>query len=443
MTTSLTNIVLEHSSQIQPRVTHGQSQRNTHKAEDVAFCEVRAEHAPKPHTGVYAVFDGHGGKGAAVACCDGIGRTLLQLDDPDDEAIRNAFWNVDEALGLGGVTAGSTATVLLATESPGGGLRCTLAWVGDSTAVRIAMGAQDVDVLAATAPHLPSNEAEVKRMELEWAIREAVHNSLMWNYFELKMLSRQDLLVPTVDASASASISDQTAAVIQAHVRGTRYRAFLQQFRAVGQAAVEAGMANPTREETILLMRSLRREALMHAMMTNSSKVISKPGRGRTIRKQSIVTPRFGSNGGPVTVRATQAEGFSGSSQGLKERYNYGLSDTMMTRSIGDWDAARACVPDPEIMRFEVSSGAHERVVIASDGLWDVCTNEKAASIVRKAKSAADAAYKLAEYAWRTSHARFDRLKDDTTIVVVDLDCSLPGESPPQNKDAGCGCLLQ
>ena len=44
------------------------------------------------------------------------------------------------------------------------------------------------------------------------------------------------------------------------------------------------------------------------------------------------------------------------------------LSDTMMTRSIGDWDASRACIPEPECMPFEVATGDHVRVVLASDG---------------------------------------------------------------------------
>ena len=56
-----------------------------------------------------------------------------------------------------------------------------------------------------------------------------------------------------------------------------------------------------------------------------------------------------------------------------------------------------------------------------------MCTCEKAAKVARRAPSAREAASRLAELAWTVSHQRFERLKDDTTVLVVDLDLAPPG----------------
>ena len=129
-----------------------------------------------------------------------------------------------------------------------------------------------------------------------------------------------------------------------------------------------------------------------------------------------MVAQRFKGHG-PMTV---QARGQADDASGL-------VSDTMMTRSIGDWDASRACVPQPECRAFRVERGGWRRVVLASDGLWDVVSREKVAKVAWRAKSANDAAASLAELAWTVSHQRFERLKDDTTVLVVDLDLAPPG----------------
>ena len=93
-----------------------------------------------------------------------------------------------------------------------------------------------------------------------------------------------------------------------------------------------------------------------------------------------------------------------------------------MTRSIGDWDAARSCIPEPEIQRFCVREGGHCRVALASDGLWDFCSFQRAAKIVRGAATAQVAADALVALVERESERRFGRLKDDTTVAVLELD---------------------
>ena len=96
-------------------VGFGHAQRSTHKAEDTwrAVLPERRDDGSLPPAG-FSVFDGHGGKAAAEACCKGLLDKLLASSAPRDaEVIAATFWEVDERLGRRGVTAGTTASVLL------------------------------------------------------------------------------------------------------------------------------------------------------------------------------------------------------------------------------------------------------------------------------------------------------------------------------------------
>ena len=88
-----------------------------------------------------------------------------------------------------------------------------------------------------------------------------------------------------------------------------------------------------------------------------------------------------------------------------------------------------------------MGSEQHERVIIASDGLWDFCTPELAAAIVRRAPTAKKAAREMVRLAELRSKAKFNEIKDDTTCVIIDLNPSgLPFAAPI--RTAGCCMLL-
>ena len=53
-------------------------------------------------------------------------------------------------------------------------------------------------------------------------------------------------------------------------------------------------------------------------------------------------------------------------------------ASTAMTRSIGDRNAARCCIAEPEIVTTLVPADEPARVIIASDGLWDAVSNSEA-----------------------------------------------------------------
>jgi hypothetical protein len=103
---------------------------------------------------------------------------------------------------------------------------------------------------------------------------------------------------------------------------------------------------------------------------------------------------------------------------------NVGAS-TAMTRSIGDAGAARCCIAEPEFCTVLVAPAQRARLIIASDGLWDVYANEEAENLSRGSRmdaprSSAACAALLAARA--LEDRSFDGLAaDDITTVVMDI----------------------
>lgn len=85
-----------------------------------------------------------------------------------------------------------------------------------------------------------------------------------------------------------------------------------------------------------------------------------------------------------------------------------------VARSIGDSDAGPMVVPLPHLRQLLVPRQGI-RLVLASDGLWDLMTPDKAAKVVRRMANE-DAAAALVATA-----AADRRISDDVSVVVVDM----------------------
>ncbi|CAN8305806.1 unnamed protein product [Cochlearia groenlandica] len=92
-----------------------------------------------------------------------------------------------------------------------------------------------------------------------------------------------------------------------------------------------------------------------------------------------------------------------------------------LSRSIGDTDVGEFIVPIPHVKQVKLSE-AGGRLIIASDGIWDILPSDMAAKACR-GLSAELAAKVVVKEALRTKG-----LKDDTTCVVVDV---VPSDYPP------------
>ncbi|KAJ3697150.1 hypothetical protein LUZ61_000855 [Rhynchospora tenuis] len=97
-----------------------------------------------------------------------------------------------------------------------------------------------------------------------------------------------------------------------------------------------------------------------------------------------------------------------------------------LSRSIGDLDVGEYIVPVPHVKQVKLSN-AGGRLVIASDGVWDALSHEKALNCCR-GLPAESAAARIVKEAVKPKG-----LRDDTTCIVVDI---LPPEkvSPPIKK---------
>jgi len=125
-----------------------------------------------------------------------------------------------------------------------------------------------------------------------------------------------------------------------------------------------------------------------------------------------------------------------------------GYRDVMMTRSICDWSKSVWVLPHPEVHTFELMPGEHMRVVMASDGMWDIMgkngdstKKSKRASQIPPSVRAASIMARINEQNGECSQrllkrtiadykANIGRIGDDTTIMVVDL--NLTGKPPPK-----------
>ncbi|KAI8547682.1 hypothetical protein RHMOL_Rhmol07G0215000 [Rhododendron molle] len=83
-----------------------------------------------------------------------------------------------------------------------------------------------------------------------------------------------------------------------------------------------------------------------------------------------------------------------------------------VSRAFGDRLLKQYVVADPEIQEEKVDSSL-EFLILASDGLWDVVTNEEAVAIVKPIQEPEDAAKRLMQEAYQRGSG------DNITIVVV------------------------
>ena len=154
----------------------GHAQKSTSKAEDVCAVTITEDWS------IAAVFDGHGGKIAAERCKNELVPTLLEVAHSDssaidDDAIIDAFWDMDEHIGLDGDDDGTTATVLLVRQMKKK-LEGLVAFAGDSTKLCVDMTAKtEAGALvpgSTTADHVLDNKSEVHRLQLVWEVREQI-----------------------------------------------------------------------------------------------------------------------------------------------------------------------------------------------------------------------------------------------------------------------------
>lgn len=118
-----------------------------------------------------------------------------------------------------------------------------------------------------------------------------------------------------------------------------------------------------------------------------------------------------------------------------------------VSRSIGSAGGARAVIASPEFSEFSMANGDVARVMLASDGLWDVYSSEDALATSTDKHTAVGAADAMAARALNRRHMR-GQGQDDITVLVVDIDTDGSALQPAlraarAGAGAGCSCAIQ
>jgi len=95
-----------------------------------------------------------------------------------------------------------------------------------------------------------------------------------------------------------------------------------------------------------------------------------------------------------------------------------------VTRSLGDFDAARSCIATPEFVTYNVNRGENSRIILCSDGVWDTLSSTQ----VSKRASQHNVTAASKRMALVAKERRFHNClgRDDITVFVVDVFPSPP-----------------
>jgi serine/threonine protein phosphatase PrpC len=106
--------------------------------------------------------------------------------------------------------------------------------------------------------------------------------------------------------------------------------------------------------------------------------------------------------------------------EALFSRYR-GIS-LMMTRSIGDRLGPCRCIPAPDISAVTIPKNEHVRIIMGTDGMWDVVTNEavRCLSMLKSHLNPQDFATYLGNKSLQRRKNRGMRM-DDITVFCIDV----------------------
>ena len=328
----------------------GLAQKSTSKAEDVCAVTITNDWS------IAAVFDGHGGKIAAERCKNELVPTLLEKARSDwstiDAAIADACWEIDESMGMEGIDDGTTATVGLF-EQKKGKLEGLIAWIGDSTALRVDMTAKtEAGVLvpgSTTADHVPSNKSEVHRLQLQWVVRQQIEQE--------RERAAEEGISPMSTMTTDERLSHGSEmSVVAAHMPPDDEEV---------QRAVRAlGHEELNSDDLALMVRALAREKQMElrngkckpARFASPCLTLALPltlPLALTLAQFSFIPNLYLTLLLPYPHRspaATERRSYIGVHRDSRRLCSPAASgggrpvSLAMTRSIGDWDASRAMV---------------------------------------------------------------------------------------------------
>jgi serine/threonine protein phosphatase PrpC len=114
--------------------------------------------------------------------------------------------------------------------------------------------------------------------------------------------------------------------------------------------------------------------------------------------------------------RRTSVMGEEGQ-EALFGQFNFNIN---MTRSIGDKYGPRSCIPYPDVSLLTIQKNERTRIILATDGVWDILGNDDIATYIMKYQDPQNMADCIARHAQEQRRVKQMR-RDDITVIVVDI----------------------
>ncbi|KAK3241180.1 hypothetical protein CYMTET_49031 [Cymbomonas tetramitiformis] len=401
-------------------VSYACGQAPSHKDEDCFF--VVSSAMDGLCDGLIALFDGHNGVFAAQYAKENLLRALLEhhnsvnveehdLEQPEqiwpsslNASITAAFNKIDTEIKASS-SSGTTATLILFRKGPKGELYCKTAWVGDSRAVVFTdRGATDM-----TADHRLDNQGEINRIAQYYgegsfcvspSSQEPLHigGGLCAKPRPIAVSESEDDICSYSLPIATGLLSEQTEISSQSLPN-------LQTLVGETDSDSESERRSSDASNAIVDLDIVCCDSQLDIPRSEALTI----GQETTPKRDRRISDSF------VGVFADR----NGRERSSTQRLFHGRTKKSLqcSRSLGDLGAASAVISSPEIRNMTVVSPA--RLVLCSDGVWDVLDSDECFKQLKGKKSVGQAVEKLLKKT--LSRAQYTGQRDDVSAIAVDV----------------------
>jgi len=406
------------------------------------------------------------------------------FDERLERSVAAAFTELDKEVEATGRPDGCTATIVLVRMNPGGEAAVRCYWVGDSRAVigYGTAGKRGVEELT-TVPHHPAVPSEFRRLASFYASERWTRHGV--KFADLDLNSSNHSGVAFADWSLGGIAERPGGGSAHGSERSAGGDGFGDALAGPGAGSGREGtslgvtpcaefLAAVQTEQTVQGPTSPGRAMYKELVLAENSRGVGmamlsprksrepEPSEGSaprppapgecTVEELSSGddgtpnrTPtREGSSAGatcaPSSVQRGRSLSFVGYFQDeegtrVGKPRLFGGDDSgsslNLSRSIGDLHAARAVTAEPEAHAATVPAGDCARVVVASDGIWDVYNAKRTLAYCSWYRDPSKAAKRLVRAA-KESRKYSGVSNDDITAIVVDI--KMPA------RKGGCFC---
>ena len=398
-----------------------------------------------PDIASFGVFDGHFGTVAASVCAQHLHKTILKrferlqsmrsaqkspllssqqhYDAIFCEAIRQVFEEVDENIRCKDNSGCTALSIFLVRNTDDDSIRLYCCNVGDSRGVLFTPYMDGMD-------HSIPEENDIRDAFYGNDLDRSEHSRILFAFpisedhklalrrEKMRLEARQDLLwhpLPSNIVKAQMMIHNSLDEVLTPEIidkqslqeMGYPPKAVLEAASIFVQSVTEPDAVTVTPRKLVYKTTKTHDSDLPH--FKDGERILIEGEEYERIHRNSFIAKRKTANGEEKGPEA------------LFGMYNF---STNMTRSIGDRYGPRSCLAVPDISAVTIRKNEYVRIVIASDGVWDVLKNSEVKDIVLLDRSPEDAAVRIVQRAY--NEREYKKLRqDDITAIVVDVNPEL------------------